>query len=174
MFMFIVHHYLRISIQCFPNCFQFLEPVLAIPGREELTDDEVLKCQQIIYNLVSFEARHEPLTLPISSNRLKGSKKDDQYRLMWAELELLLETGPKTVRHIAILNCVRDCRSDDRLGLAEKTEADAAAREIEGSTKRASIIKATTDSPMSPPGNSEMLNLSKGKSLTFFPSTGNR
>lgn len=151
---------------------------MGLPYKEELTEEEVLKCQQIIYNLVSFEARHEPLTLPISANRLKGNKKDDQYRLLWSELELLLESGPKTPGHNVVLQCVRDCRSEDRLRLADKNETDAAVRGIGGNagdpSKRALIIKATTDSPMSPPGsNAELMNLAKAKTQ-FFPPANNR
>lgn len=48
---------------------QFLEPMLTLIGKEEITDDEILKCQQIIYNMIAFEARHEPLTLPVGQNR---------------------------------------------------------------------------------------------------------
>lgn len=154
---------------------QFLEPILALPYKEELTDEEVLNCRQIIYNLVGFEARNEPLTLPVSGHRLKGNKKEDQYRLLWTELELLLETGPRSAGHNAILQCVRECRSEDRLCFVEKCEADASAEALRGdSTKWASIIKATTDSPMSPPGtNAELINLTKAKAI-FFPNNGTR
>lgn len=47
------------------NIRQFLEPLINITQKEELTEDEILKCRQVIYNLISFETRHEPLTLPI-------------------------------------------------------------------------------------------------------------
>lgn len=157
--------------------FKFLEPILALPAREELSEEEVLSCQQIIYNLVNLEARHEPLTLPISGHRLKGNKRDEQYRLLWAELELLLETGPNTPGHNVILQCVRDCRAEDRVSLVERNESDAAVRELEATrgepSVRASIIKATTDSPMSPPGNSDFINFNKIKTQ-FVPATGNR
>lgn len=43
--------------------------MLAMIAKEEFTDDECMKCQKIIYNLISFEARNEPLTLPIAPNR---------------------------------------------------------------------------------------------------------
>lgn len=43
--------------------------MLSLVAKEELNDEEVLKCQQVIYNLISFEARHEPLTLPVGQNR---------------------------------------------------------------------------------------------------------
>lgn len=39
--------------------------MLTMISKEELTDEDLLKCQQIVYNLIAFEARHEPLTLPI-------------------------------------------------------------------------------------------------------------
>lgn len=44
---------------------QFLDPVLALIAKEELTDEEVLKCQQIIYDLIAYETRHQPLPLPL-------------------------------------------------------------------------------------------------------------
>lgn len=47
------------------NIRQFVDPLLNITQKEELTEEEVLKCRQVIYNLISFETRHEPLTLPI-------------------------------------------------------------------------------------------------------------
>lgn len=43
--------------------------MLTLIGKEEITDEDVLKCQQIIYNLIAFETRHEPLTLPVGQNR---------------------------------------------------------------------------------------------------------
>lgn len=43
--------------------------MLTIIAKEEVTDEEVLKCQQVVFNLISFEARHEPLTLPVNQNR---------------------------------------------------------------------------------------------------------
>lgn len=118
-------------------------------NKEEITDDDVLKCQQVIYNFVTFEARHEPLSLPLS-HRLKGTKKDDQYRLLWAEMETVLESAPNSRGHQKILQCLRDCRNN----VTEHKEQS----------------KTTTDSPMSPPGSSE---LTKTKS-PFLSMSGNR
>lgn len=43
--------------------------MLTLIAKEELNDDDLLKSQQVIYNLISFEARNEPLTLPISQHK---------------------------------------------------------------------------------------------------------
>lgn len=43
--------------------------MLTLIGKEEISDEDLLKCQQIIYNLIAFEARHEPLTLPVGQHR---------------------------------------------------------------------------------------------------------
>lgn len=43
--------------------------MLTLIAKDDLTDEEFLKCQQIIYNLIAFEARHEPLTLPLPQQR---------------------------------------------------------------------------------------------------------
>lgn len=53
----------------FSNSFQFLEPMLTLIAKEEINDEDLLKCQQVIYTLISFESRNEPLTLPISQNK---------------------------------------------------------------------------------------------------------
>lgn len=43
--------------------------------------------------------------------RLKGTKKDDQYKLLWSELEVLIQSSGDTPQHKAILQCLQECRS---------------------------------------------------------------
>lgn len=38
-------------------------------AKEDLSDEDFMKSQQIIYNVISFEARQEPLTLPIGQHK---------------------------------------------------------------------------------------------------------
>lgn len=38
------------------------EPMLTLIDKEEISDEELLECQQIDYNLITFELRHEPST----------------------------------------------------------------------------------------------------------------
>ncbi|GAB0094861.1 Protein asunder [Sergentomyia squamirostris] len=131
---------------------QFVDPLLNIISKSELTDEDIIQCQQVVYNLVSLEARHEHLPLPSMGHRLKGSKKEDQYRLFWTELEILVATSGTSVGHKTILACIRECRSRGT-DSSEKFAFDPAHRDTE--TQEApikAVIRATTDSPMSPPG----------------------
>lgn len=87
-------------------------------------------------------------------DRLKGNKKDEQYKLVWAELELILENGPKSPGHKVILKCVKDYRSDS--DPSDKSDLD------------------RMNSPMSPPSSSELKNLNKSKSGYLLSTTAGR
>ncbi|KAG4080028.1 hypothetical protein HA402_006340 [Bradysia odoriphaga] len=156
------------------NVRQFIDPILNVTNKDVLTEEEIVQCQQVIYSIVALEARHEPLALPIG-HRLKGNKKEEQYRLLWAELETLLIASSKSPGHMTILQCIRDCRSRGGDQSADKVELDQALRELESlgdSSKRLSVIKATTDSPMSPPLSGDSTVMAKMKNP--FGGTGNR
>ena len=77
--------------------------------KEKITDDEVIQCKQIIYNLISVETKHEPLLLPNLGQRAKGQKREEQYKVMWNELEMLLKSNLHTENHRSIYNCLLEC-----------------------------------------------------------------
>lgn len=134
------------------NIRQYVEPILMLTAKEELTDEEVLQCQQCIYQLVGVENRHE---LTLNSQRIKG-KKDDQYRLMWNELEVIVGLNGKSVNHKAVLQCIRKVRPQSpESGEKEVDSALGGLRKMldigEASTLAQSILRTSTDSPMSPP-----------------------
>jgi hypothetical protein len=155
------------------NLKQFAEPFISLIQKPELTEEEVLKCQQTIYNIIALEGRHEPLTLPNMGHRMKANKKEEQYRLLWSELEaVVVASNGKSLGHKTVMQCLRDCRSSSTPGgdRSDKLELDQALRELDSLTDpvtglRASVIRATTDSPMSPPavmpGTSSMKSRSK-------------
>ncbi|KAJ9581248.1 hypothetical protein L9F63_023574 [Diploptera punctata] len=135
---------------------------------EELTDEEVVQCKQVIYSLISLETKNESLQTPNMGQRGKGPKRDEQYRIMWSELETFLRANCRTDQHNRVLNCLLECRNKtdgDKIKLEkkdDKVELDQALRELDQFGKfsesspseyvpRASVIRATTDSPMSPP-----------------------
>lgn len=156
------------------NVRQFIEPILKFIGKPELNEDEVLQCQQSIYSVVGLEARHELLALPNMTHRLKGNKKEEQYRLLWSELDVLVATSGKSAGHKAVLQCIRDCRTRGPEKTAEAVELDLATKELESladAAHRASVIRATTDSPMSPTHGD--LPRSHGNKK-FFTTTGNK
>ena len=53
------------------NIRQFVEPLLLLIQKEELVEEDILTCQQCVYQLISLETRNE--TLPLHNNpRIKG------------------------------------------------------------------------------------------------------
>ncbi|RZF33651.1 hypothetical protein LSTR_LSTR007029 [Laodelphax striatellus] len=150
----------------------YMEPLLSLMLKESLTDDEVVECKQCIYTLMTLESKHEPLAinLPPIGHRGKGPKREEQYRIMWNELETYLRSHLHSDQHSRVLHCLLECRNKD-IDDKNHVELDQALRELDhfpkdGSsssrsgtptlgggdgTHRASVIRATTDSPMSPP-----------------------
>lgn len=151
------------------NVRQFVEPLLMVVDKQLMHPDEVLLCQQALYTVVALEQRHEPLPLPLGgAHRLKGSRKEEQYRLLWAELEALLATGPQTPEHRMVLQCVRECyrsrHPHAKMTVVAGSGADGGkmlgeANMLMDGADGASALgrrnllvhKATTDSPRSPP-----------------------
>lgn len=91
---------------------------------------------------------------------MKGVKKDEQYRLLWNELETVISTAGKSSGHKQLLTCIRECRARNPLDTASgATAAAVVVKEIidvddptpsSSAALRASVIRATTDSPLSP------------------------
>ncbi|XP_054271136.1 integrator complex subunit 13 [Macrosteles quadrilineatus] len=160
---------ITISSTCIFNFKQYTEPLLSLMVKDTLTEEEVVQCKQGIYSLIGLEAKHEPLQAPTVGQRGKGPKREEQYRQMWAELETFLRAYTQTEQHTRVLQCLLECRNkeDDKVKV-EKVELDTVLRELDQFSKdssssrsgtptpmeithRASVIRATTDSPMSPP-----------------------
>lgn len=137
------------------NIRQYVETILVMTQKEELTEDDVLQCQQCIYALVGVEARHD---LILNNQRIKGNKKDDQYRLMWNELEVIVGMNGKSNGHKAILQCIRKVRSAQNPNDNENSsEGLGGLRKLidVGETSSigasGSLMRSSIDSPMSPP-----------------------
>ncbi|XP_029404976.1 protein asunder [Bactrocera dorsalis] len=112
-------------------------------SKEDMDKADEAQCQQYIFELYTAASRGEPLPFPnMGVGRLKGSKKGDQYKLLCAELELLIRAYATTPHHKVILESVQNVRA--ACGDATvKTENDGS---------RDSTTKAVMrDSPMSPP-----------------------
>lgn len=54
---------------------QYIDPLPALLVKEEMTDEEVVKCKQVIYSLINLETKHEPLQTPNMGQRGKGPKR---------------------------------------------------------------------------------------------------
>ncbi|KAK9885182.1 hypothetical protein WA026_010691 [Henosepilachna vigintioctopunctata] len=146
---------LTISSTLIFNLKMYIDPLPSIITKETITEEEVYQCKQIIRNLINLENKHEPLHPLNSGQRVKGQKRDEQYRTMWNELDMLIKNNLHTENHKSVHMCLLECHSFKD----EKVELDDALRELdqigpkksEIDTQRASVIRATTDSPMSPP-----------------------
>ncbi|XP_047431259.1 integrator complex subunit 13 isoform X3 [Mugil cephalus] len=106
---------------------QAVVPLANLIVKETLTDEDVLTCQKTVYNLVEMERKNDPLPISTVGSRGKGPKRDEQYRIMWNELETLVKTHVgATERHQRVLDCIVACRSkpeeEDRKKRGRKRE----------------------------------------------------
>ncbi|XP_035904125.1 protein asunder [Anopheles stephensi] len=134
------------------NIRHFVEPILLLTQKPELSEDEKMMCLKSIYNLSQLEERQETIAMPNMGHRLKGNKKEEQYRLLWSELETVVNYNGTSPNHKAIVSCIRECRR--MYPNVDGSDAHDKSQGSEGSMSdahRASVIRATTDSPMSPP-----------------------
>ncbi|EFA08805.1 protein asunder [Tribolium castaneum] len=152
---------LTISSTLIFNLKGYIDPLPSIITKEKITEEEVYQCRRIIFNLISLESKNESLYSLNAGQRVKGQKREDQYKAMWNELETLLKKNLHTADHRSVYNCLLECHkfNFEEEKLSDKVELDEALRELDhiGPSKsdsdapRASVIRATTDSPMSPP-----------------------
>lgn len=91
---------------------QAVVPLANLIVKETLSEEDVLTCQKTVYNLVDMERKNDPLPISTVGSRGKGPKRDEQYRIMWNELETLVKThAGDTDRHQRVLDCIIACRS---------------------------------------------------------------
>ncbi|XP_073173588.1 integrator complex subunit 13 isoform X3 [Lepidochelys kempii] len=87
-------------------------PLASVIVKEALSDEDVLNCQKTIYNLVDMERKNDPLPISTVGTRGKGPKRDEQYRIMWNELETLVRAHiNNSDKHQRVLECLLACRS---------------------------------------------------------------
>lgn len=113
------------------NLMSTISPLPAFMVKEELTDDEVLECKKVIYNIVSLEAKNEVLPVPVVGSRGKGPKREEQYKQLWNELENLVRAYSDTSsQHAKVLECLLECKkptgpSGDQLQQSPRNLSDA-------------------------------------------------
>ncbi|RMC02825.1 hypothetical protein DUI87_20016 [Hirundo rustica rustica] len=91
---------------------QAVVPLASVIVKEAMTDEDVLNCQKTIYNLVDMERKNDPLPISTVGTRGKGPKRDEQYRIMWNELETLVRAHiNNSDKHQRVLECLMACRS---------------------------------------------------------------
>ncbi|XP_075458958.1 integrator complex subunit 13 isoform X2 [Ascaphus truei] len=91
---------------------QAVVPLASVIVKESLTEEDVLNCQKTIYNLVDMERKNDPLPISTAGTRGKGPKRDEQYRIMWNELETLVRAHINgSDKHQRVMDCLIACRS---------------------------------------------------------------
>ncbi|KAL4127372.1 hypothetical protein QTP88_011546 [Uroleucon formosanum] len=130
------------------NLKQYTEPLLSLMVKDNISDQEVMNCKQCIYDLMAAESNNDLLITPSPSSTQKMMKNVDQYKSMWAELETFLKSNLYTHNHCKVLQCLFECCGKlDEENIIEKTLMCFK----KSLADRPSVIRATTDSPMSPP-----------------------
>lgn len=115
---------------------QAVVPLASVIVKESLTEEDVLNCQKTIYNLVDMERKNDPLPISTVGTRGKGPKRDEQYRIMWNELETLVRAHiSNSEKHQRVLECLMACRSKPRRRKNGRNEGE------RGRTKRTNLRK---------------------------------
>ena len=117
------------------------------------------------------ENKGDPLPVPVTqtqnlgSTKTKTPKKEEQYKLMFNELERFLTAHCRTERHTKVLECLMEVRNKPVAPRkdSDKVDLDVALREIEkysmSDKDRASdfdlsqdgVLRSTSETPLSPP-----------------------
>uniref|UniRef100_H2Y4D2 Protein asunder n=1 Tax=Ciona savignyi TaxID=51511 RepID=H2Y4D2_CIOSA len=88
-----------------------VEPLLDIITKENITQEELVDCQRVIYHLISMEK--DGTALPVAGSTTRGTnkhKREEQYQSMWSELEGLLRMhSPISTNHKQVLDCLLKC-----------------------------------------------------------------
>lgn len=93
------------------NMASHIDPLPSLIIKDTLDDEEVMECKKAVYHVVGMESRNEALPIQLSGSRGKGPKRDEQYRQMWSELEMLIKSYADTSpNHQKVLECLLDCK----------------------------------------------------------------
>lgn len=85
------------------------------------------------------EAKHEALNLPNLGQRTKNQKREEQYKVVWNELETLLKNNCHSDAHRSIYNCLHECHKFNN-DESDKVELTQALRELDQLGKKSSIV----------------------------------
>jgi len=110
-------------------------PMISLLQGDTLTEEGVAECQKIIYSLITMETKGETLPGPLAGTNTgkKGGRKDEQYRLMFTELEKFVTSHSSySARHYQVLECLMQVRNKPLPAKREaESEAGLASRELE-------------------------------------------
>ncbi|XP_061377244.1 protein asunder [Danaus plexippus] len=127
---------LTISSTLIFNMGSVMEPLTRLVVQESLSEEEVEQCRGVLMSLLAMEARHDlPAPhLPAAARGKSSGRREEQWRQVWSEAEALVRAHAATPAHRALLRALQVTRTHNN------SDGDS----------RATVIKATTDSPLSP------------------------
>lgn len=100
-------------------------PLRNIYIKDQLTEDEVVECKNVVFALMNMETRGENL---LSSSSFKGKaalKKEEQYKVLWKELDDFLKAHLYSPNHKEVIDCLADCQSKENSGSDAKKDEKA-------------------------------------------------
>jgi len=110
-------------------------PLINILLGDTITEEQLAECRKILYSLLTMETKGDPLPGPLAGTNpgKKGGRKDEQYRLMFSELERVVTAQSNiSARHHTVLECLMEVRNKP---IPVKREAEGevglAARELD-------------------------------------------
>jgi len=111
------------------------EPLHAAMLKESLTEEDLTECRKVIFAIMSMEQKGDPLPGPTGQTvpTVKKSKREEQYRGLWNELEMFATAhSEQSPGHQAVLECLLEVRQKPILKIKdEKVGLDAALRELD-------------------------------------------
>jgi len=109
--------------------------LISLLQQETLDENSVAECQKVIYNIISMENKGDTLPSPLTSSNTgkKSARKDEQYRLMFSELEkFVIAHSVTSPRHYQVLECLMQVRNKPMPVKREaESEMSVATRDLE-------------------------------------------
>lgn len=89
------------------NMKEHLEPLPRVMASDEITDEEVNECRQVIFDLM----RLDEASLLSAYSSQKSKRKEEYSRQLWTELdELIGSHAPNSERHAQVYNILNSCK----------------------------------------------------------------
>ncbi|XP_023342106.1 integrator complex subunit 13 isoform X2 [Eurytemora carolleeae] len=153
------------------------KPLYAALLKENMLEDDLAECRDVIFAIISMENRGEGLPGPFGQIVLpgkKGGKKEEQYRVMWTELErFVLAHSDQSPRHQAVLECLMEVRQKPLVKKEDKVGLDVALRELDKFPSLSDSFDKTeglkrSNSPHSPSPGSKKVKLLNPSGLSLL------
>ncbi|XP_037960783.1 protein asunder [Teleopsis dalmanni] len=129
----------------------WLEMFLQRCNKPDMDKSDEVQCQQYLFDLYTSSRRVDSLPPLPYLGCIRGNKKVIQYKLIWAELEIILRCIPANPHHRILLDGLRAMYMEDiRIAI-----------DYEHTPLSQQTSTIPTDSPMSPPSSTTNTNISK-------------